>query len=63
MNTTPLTVLMEFSEELSRTVITIYYAKSCDEVCLGHRATTQPEDNEEEGQEGFPEEAAHGTEL
>lgn len=63
MNTTLLTVLMKFSEELSSTVITVYHAKSCDEICLGRRATTQPMDNVEGGQEGFPEEAAHGTEL
>lgn len=62
MNTTPFIVLMKFSEELSSTVITVYHAKSCEEVCLGRHATTQPKDNEEEGQEGFPEEAAHGTE-
>lgn len=57
MNMTLLIVLMKFSGGLS-----IFCAKSYVNAVVDCGTTTQSKENEEEGQEGFPEEVARGTE-
>lgn len=54
---TLLIVLQKFSGGLS-----IFFAKSYVKACVDCCTTTQCKENEEEGQEGFPEEVACGTE-
>lgn len=56
-NSTVPIVFMKFSEGLSNTGITIFWAKFYDCVCW---ASTQPKEDEEEGREGFPGEVTHG---
>lgn len=59
-NSTVPIVFMKFSEGLSNTGITIFWAKSYDCVCS---AATQPKEDEEEGREGFPEEVTRGLNI
>lgn len=54
---TLLIVLQKFNGGLS-----IFFAKSYVKACVDCCTTTQCKENEEEGQEGFPEEVACGTE-
>lgn len=57
MNMTLLIALMKFSGALS-----IFCAKSYVKACVDCCTTTWCKENEEEGQEGFPEDMACGTE-